>query len=65
MNIEQGEGEICKINKKCILGEQNELVCWFKMTVSDMIGIGGLVLKYTDNPTEMKRQLVRFGVSGN
>ena len=58
-------GKLSEVNARAVSRGQNELVCKFKMATGDMVSIRGQVMEYMYITTEIKRELVRFGVDCN
>jgi hypothetical protein len=69
---EKGEGlgkkikwRLSEVNTRAMSRGQDELIGKFKMVAGDVISIRGQVLEYTYIPTEIERELVKFGMDGD
>ena len=59
---EKRKGLLSEVNIRAVSRGRNELIGKFKMAAGDVISIRGQVMEYTNIPTGIKRELVRFGV---
>ena len=57
--------KLSDVNTRAVSRKQNELIGKFKMAVDDVISIEGQVLEHMYIPTEIERELVRFGMDGD
>ena len=51
---------LSEFNARAVSRGQNELIGKFKIAADDVISIRGQAMEYTDIPTGIKRELVRF-----
>ena len=58
----EGRMEGMKIIYQDVSKRKNELIGQFKIAAGDVISIRGPVMEYMYIPTEIKRELVRFGM---
>ena len=59
---EEIEWNTSEVNIRIVSKEQNELIGNFKMAAGNVIRVSGQIMEYTYILTEIKRELVRFGM---